>query len=169
MAALRSVWVYMQGIPGMDNLGNPVAEMKCQDYGFLTVADADTYDMNGVVDISVHGPEPVLWPFCEGSNQNPIPVYVTSEIGNDNDFVLKVTFNDVIKIDDDTGITVTVDASGAAISEVRTSKNVLEVHIDPVATGQVVTFAYDGTGNLRGFGGAPVDAIPEKTATNNVT
>lgn len=163
------VWVYAAGIPGMDEYGNAVAEMECQAYGYMTKEDAATYDLNGVVDIEVHGPEAIHWPFCEGSSSNPVPVYVSSEVGSV-PAAIEVTFNETIKITDETGITVTVDAAGGTILGVVVENNILHIALDAiVTTGQAVTFAYDGAGNLAGFGGASVEAIAEKVVTNNVT
>lgn len=62
----HSVWVYKPGIAGMDEYGTPVTDMAAG-YGYMTPADAAAHDGDGIVDITVHGPEPLTWPEMEAA------------------------------------------------------------------------------------------------------
>ena len=101
----------------------------------------------------------------------PAPVYSDGEVdtGTPTDIILD--FDSALQVTDDTGMTVEVAAVGATITTVSADGDKVTITLSvAVTTGQAVTFAYDGLGNLEasGQGNAAVAAITTKDITNEV-
>ena len=101
----------------------------------------------------------------------PAPELEFSTVYDADETKLVLDFDAPMSVTDGTGMTVEADAAGNAIVSAVASGDLVTLTLTTaIEIGEVVTFAYDGLGNLAGTGtGTPaVAAITELTVDNQV-
>ena len=101
----------------------------------------------------------------------PAPEFSDGWVNTGTPTEILVDFDSALQVTDETGMTVEVAAAGASIVSATASGDLLTITLTvAVTTGQGVTFAYDGLGNLAasGQGNAAVTAITTESITNEV-